>query len=91
MDVYAPGWLRDVDNIRVLITQIGFVQMAVRAPRRLSDLSMVMLMDVGAHLQRQTPGNSHSMKASLDSREVHVSYSHTTQSRVPSSHCSQGC
>lgn len=35
MDVYAPGWLRDVDNIRVLITQIGFVHAAVRVPRHL--------------------------------------------------------
>lgn len=34
MDVYAPGWLDDVDSIRVLITHTGFVQMAVNAPER---------------------------------------------------------
>ena len=32
MDLYAPGWLLDVDNIRVLITQIGFVATAVSTP-----------------------------------------------------------
>ena len=32
MDVYAPAWEAEVDSIRVLMTQIGLVQMAVKEP-----------------------------------------------------------